>query len=128
MDCIEQAGKIYETCVPCAKAGNTITYRGVLDALGYRHDVGGISIRYGLELAWIACLESKLPPITAIIVNKSTGMPTEEGYPLDKWEDEVKAVFAYRAWPAVDDIDWNYMWHNRRTLSDKHGTRGYWNR
>jgi hypothetical protein len=35
MDCTQQAMKIYEVCVVNAKRGKTLTYREVLDYLGY---------------------------------------------------------------------------------------------
>lgn len=125
MNCLQQAMKIYEVCVSQAKLAETITYREVLDYLGYGERVQGHSIRYGLELAWIACAYSKLPILTSIVVNRWTGEPSE-GYSVNDWENEEKKVFEHTDWPKVDDIDWNYVYRNREELSGLHATRGYW--
>lgn len=126
MNCIEQAKKIYEICVVNAKAGKLLTYREVLDYLGYKARVQGHAIRYGLELTWIACLDSNLPKLTSIVVNQTTGRPTESGYPLATWEDDTQIVFNRQQWPPIDDINWDYVYANRIELSNTHGTRGYW--
>ena len=42
-------------CVRAAQDGKTMTYREVLDELGYEPQVSGDAIRYGRELAWMAC-------------------------------------------------------------------------
>ena len=125
MKAIEQAKKIYKTCVPAAKEGKVISYREILDKLGYGPKVSGQAIRYGLELAWIACADKKLPSLTAIIVNQSSGEPSG-GYSVDDWREDAEAVFACTNWPSADSIDWDYIWQNRVMLSDKYGTRGYW--
>lgn len=125
MNCTQQAIKIYEVCVVNAKVGNTISYREVLDYLGYGVRVQGHSIRYGLELAWIACAHSKLPILTSIVVNQGTGEPSD-GFSVANWEKDAQKVFNHKQWPHVDDIDWAYIYKNRMELSDKHRTRGYW--
>jgi len=127
MNCIEQAKKIYTICVESASAKSLLTYQDVLAALGYKL-CGGHVIRYGLELAWIACVDFGLPSITSIIVNKQTQKPTASGYPIETWSDDVDAVFNFTIWPDVEEIDWIYVWNNRSLLSDLHGTRGYWNK
>lgn len=125
MDCLQQAVKIYEVCICQAKLGKTITYREVLDRLGYEKRVQGHTIRYGLELAWIACAHSKLPILTSIVVNQGTGEPSD-GYSVTNWEKDAQEVFNHKEWPHVDDINWDYIYKNRGELSDIHGTRGYW--
>ena len=127
MKAIEQAKKIYEFCAPAAKNGTRITYREVLEKLGYGPNVSGNAIRYGLELAWIACVDAGVPSLTAIIVNRSSGRPSE-GYSATDPKKDAMAVFAYKHWPPVDSIDWEYIWQNRAALSKKYGTRGYWTR
>ena len=128
MDCTQQAIKIYEICVKNAKLGKTLTYRDVLDYLGYGQRVQGHSIRYGLELAWIACAYSKLPILTSIVVNQGTGEPSANGYSVADWEKDAQKVFNQKEWPHVDDIDWDYVYTHRAELSNIHGTRGYWNK
>lgn len=127
MTSIEQAEKIYSVCAKAAKEGNTISYREVLDKLGYEPKVSGHAIRYGLELAWMACVHQGLPSLTAIVVNKSTGAPSE-GYAVADWQKDKQAVFAVQRWPVADSIDWTFIWNNRVELSEKYGTRGYWTR
>lgn len=128
MNCIEQAKKIYELCVSNAKLGEPLTYRAVLDHLGYGPRVQGHSIRYGLELAWIACAYSKLPILTSIVVEQKTGGPSETGYSVPNWKADAMKVYAQEVWPVVDDIDWKYVFENRVDLSNAFGTRGYWKR
>jgi hypothetical protein len=128
MDCTQQAINIYEICVKNAKLGNTLTYRDVLDYLGYGKRVQGHSIRYGLELAWIACAYSKLPILTSIVVNQGTGAPNANGYAVADWEKDAQKVFSQKEWPHVDDIDWDYVYKHRMELSNIHGTRGYWSK
>lgn len=128
MDCTQQAIKIYEVCVKNAKLGKTLTYRDVLDYLGYGQRVQGHSIRYGLELAWIACAYSKLPILTSIVVNQGTGEPSANGYSVADWEKDAQKVFNQKEWPHIDDIDWDYVYKHRAELSNIHGTRGYWNK
>lgn len=125
MDCVQQAKMIYEVCAGKAKAGKTVTYRDVLDYLGYKPGVPGHAIRYGLELAWIACAHAKLPILTSIVVNYWTGEPSE-GYSVPDWEKDAQKVFNHTEWPSVDKIDWDYVWENRKELSRTYGTRGYW--
>lgn len=127
MTAIEQAVKIYKVCVQAAKEGNIISYRQVLDELGYGPRVSGHAIRYGLELAWIACAHKGLPSLTAIVVNQSTGAPSE-GYAVVDWQKDKQAVFAIKNWPVADSIDWPFIWDSRIELSEKYGTRGYWAR
>lgn len=125
MKALEQAKKIYKISVTAAQQGETITYKKILDQLGYGLRVSGHAIRYGLELAWIACSNEGLPSLTAIIVNQSTGAPSE-GYSVTDWKRDAEAVFRIKEWPEADSIDWEYIWKNRVALSEKYGTRGYW--
>lgn len=127
MDSKEQARKIYELCIAKANATkNTLTYGEVLKVLGYKKGVSGQAIRYGLELVLIACADSRLPILTSIVVNQLTGSPSAGKYPDKSWEKEAQRVFSHDEWPDVDEIDWKYIWENRKKLSDKHGTSGYW--
>ena len=126
MICVEQAKKIYSICIEKASTGSTLTYKDVLSFLGYGGSVSGQVIRYGLELTWIACSYSKLPNVTAIVVNKSSGLPSASSYPINKWSEDVQEIFAYEVWPTVNDIDWQYVWDYRGWLSDNFGTPGYW--
>ena len=109
MNCVEQAKRIYSICVESASTA-VLTYQDALARIGYGPGVSGQAIRYGLELAWIACASLDLPILTTIIVNKQSGQPTASGYPLGNWSEEVQAVFDFQGWPEVDSIDWNYVW------------------
>ena len=126
MKAINQAQEIYGLCVEAAQAKSFLTYRRVLHRLGYNSNVGGHAIRYGLELVWIACAKEGLPVLTSIIVNQATGEPTKSGYDVPDWRKNAEKVFAHKEWPNVDAIDWDYVWENRKVLSDTYGTRGYW--
>jgi hypothetical protein len=126
MDCKERAKKIYEICVTNAKAGKILTYREVLNFLGYRPIVPGHAIKFALELTWIACAYSNLPILTSIIVNKATRKPSGGYSRPEEWQNDVQKVFNHQEWPTVDDINWDYVWENRRELSTTHRTRGYW--
>lgn len=127
MKAIEQAENIYKVCAQAAKEKRTITYREVLDQLGYGPKMAGHVIRYGLELAWIACAHNGVPSVTAIVVNKGSGAPSE-GYSVDDWQKDAKAVFSVKSWPSAGSIDWGQIWNHRVKLSEKYGTRGYWTR
>lgn len=127
MNCREQAKKIYSICIAKANTNkNTLTYGEVLKALGYKKGVSGQAIRYGLELVLIACADSGLPRLTSIVVNQLTAIPSAGEYPGGSWKKEAERVFSHKEWPEVDEIDWKYIWKNRKMLSDKHGTPGYW--
>lgn len=126
MKSIEQAKKIYQFCIVSAKKGKTTSYGDVLNYLGYGSNIPGHAIRYGLELAWIACADMSLPIVTSIVVNQATGEPSADGYPVKSWESDAQDVFNRDKWPSVDAIDWDFVWDNRKELSEKYGTRGYW--
>lgn len=128
MTSIEQAIRIYVLCVDSANHQRTLTYGEVLNFLGYANNVRGHAIRYGLELVLIACIDRGLPRLTAIVVNNGTGRPAEGGYPQYRWEEDVQSVFAHQEWPPVDEIDWAYVWMNRKMLSNRHTTPGYFGR
>ena len=108
MKAIEHAERIYTVCVQAARDRKTITYREALDKLGYREKVGGHVIRFGLELAWIACAHAGIPSLTAIVVNQATGAPSD-GYAVQDWRIDAEAVFAVKSWPTADSIDWDYI-------------------
>jgi hypothetical protein len=124
----EQAKQIYEMCVASARANKTLTYGNLLHSLGYGIGVTGHAIRYGLELVLVACAITKLPMLTSIVVNQSSGRPSDGGLPIDmdSWEKVAKNVFDRNEWPLVNEIDWAFVWRNRKQLSKEYGTKGYW--
>lgn len=127
MDSKEQARKIYELCITNLNdTKNLLTYGEVLKALGYKKGVSGQAIRFGLELVLISCADSGLPILTSTVVNQLTGSPSAGEYPNKSWEKEAQRVFSHKDWPDVDEIDWKYIWENRKKLSNKFGTPGYW--
>ena len=125
MKSLEQAPLIYELCV---QATAPLTYRQVLDHLGYGPSARGHVIRYGLELVRLACEMRGLPVLTAIVVQQSSGRPSDGGLPEDAsdWELEKTRVLACRIWPPASEINWQFVWDNRRCLSDKYGMKDYW--
>lgn len=125
MKSIEQAKEIYAFCIQAAQNNNMLTYRDVLNHLCYGSKVGGRAIRYGLELAWMACAINDLPSVTAIVVNKATKAPSK-GYTVKDWQKEAKRVFEERNWLKPSEIDWDHIWNDREHLSEIYGTTGYW--
>ena len=121
----DQAWRIYEFCI---KSDEPVTYRDVLAHLGYRNTVGGRAIRYGLELVRIACARASLPVLTAIVVNQSTGIPSDGGLPDGEtdWQNVKDEVFRHKNWPSSNDIDWDFVWENRQELSARYGLKAYW--
>jgi len=79
MKSIEQAKKIYQFCIDSATKGKTTSYSDIINSLGYDSNIPGHVIRYGLQLAWVACAETSLPIVTSIVVNQATGAPFAEG-------------------------------------------------
>ena len=126
MKSLAQAKKIYELCVNSAKRGETLTYGEVLQSLGYKKGVSGNAIRYGLELVLIACADRDLPMLTAIVVNQSNGKPSQGGYVGPSWAKDIEKVFNHKKWPDVTVFAWEAVWDNRKELSKKYGTEGYW--
>lgn len=125
MKAIDQAKRIYRICVERANAKRTVTYGEILNLLGYKNGVPGHAIRYGLELVLIACGDRGLPALTCIVVNDATGKPAEGGHPKATWEKDVQATFNQKEWPDMDDTDWSHVWKNRKMLSSRYGTLGY---
>ena len=64
--------------------------------------------------------------LTTIVVNQTSGRPSDVGYLKGTWEKEVQNVLDHKKWPDIAEIDWEYVWVNRKRLSNKYGTRGYW--
>jgi hypothetical protein len=122
----EQAKQIYPLCVDRAKLKQTLSYGDVLKSLGYKKGVAGHAIRYGLELVLIACADNHLPMLTCIVVCKDNDKPSDGGYRGVSWEEDSQKVFSHKDWLAVDEIDWDLTWRNRKLLSAKYGTPGYW--
>lgn len=73
MNCEEQAKRLYVIFVESASNGSLISYDEVLTLLGYGSKVSRLSIKDGLQLVWLTCVHTVLPPLTTIIVNEVTG-------------------------------------------------------
>ena len=128
MKSIEQAIGIYELCVEAAEKQETLSYKDVLNHLGYEPGVPGHAIRYGLELVWLACADAGLPLLTSIIVSQSTGEPNPDGFTVKDWREDAKRVFEHESWPTPNEIPWEYVWKSRRELSERYETSGYWSK
>ena len=126
MNSKEQAKRIYVLCIAKAKLKKTLTYGEVLLSLGYKMGLPGYTIRYGLELVLIACGYLGLPMLTVIVVDQASGKPSAGGYAGSSWDKDAERAFNHKKWPDVSEIDWVYIWINRKELSKKYGTPDYW--
>ena len=118
MNAIEQAGIIYPMLVKAARDRTTVTYGQVNNALGYKPNATGQAIRSGMDVLVLYCLENNLPKITSLIVNKTSGAPTE-GYAYGEGEDipnEHSACYSHQ-WEQV--IDYSEIWDSRVEIREK---------
>jgi len=123
-----QVEEIYKLCLSevSNNNANTLTYGEVLEKLGYEKKTSGNAIRHALELLLIACGYHNLPRLSYLIVNKSSGRPTNNAYQHEKWDEELEKIKTFQTWPQVEEIDWEHIWNNRVSLSAQYGVPGYW--
>ena len=115
MDAIKQAEIIYPLLLNCVKNKETITYKAVNNALGYKNNASGHAIRPGMDLIVLYCKEKKFPQLTSLIVNKNNGQPTS-GYAYGEGEnfsDEHEKCFQHR-WEKI--LDYKEIWDRRFAL------------
>lgn len=90
-----------------AKAHNrqTITYDELAKLQGYNK--GGQFLSQQLDPIKIFCERNELPPLTAIVVNKNSGLPGS-GLPLENANSEREAVFRFNWFtifpPAFEEL------------------------
>ncbi len=93
MNLSERAWQTWPVLTLAASHRQTMTYE-ILSKLTGMHAAGLGSV---LEQIQSFCLEYRLPPLTALVVNKTTGLPSE-GF--------VAATNVPRAFLAVFEHDW----------------------
>lgn len=76
----ERARLAWQVLIDVSKARRTITYSGLGARIGVHHR----AIRYVLGPIQDYCLETRLPPLTILVVNGS-GRPGTGESPRDSW-------------------------------------------
>lgn len=94
------AGVLWNILVAAARAGKTTTYKAVSGPL----DTNPLSVRNALEPIQAYCMANRLPPLTAIVVNSSTGLPGPGfiAWDVDDIAQANALVFGF-SWDAVDN-------------------------
>ena len=89
---IERAYKAWPILAQRAKAGKTITYKELGDAIGIHHR----AIRFVLGVIQDYCLAENIPPLTILIIN-STGKPGNGfiAYNLKNFREGLQEVFNF---------------------------------
>lgn len=102
----------WEVLIDSAKKKEYITYKGLGDQIGIHHR----SVRFTLGLIQDYCMENKLPPLTILVVNKSTGKPGDGFIALDIDDSEygVKKVHNYN-WTRLNNP---FSYANEGVLKD----------
>ena len=99
----EAARRIWPVLTALAKKRRTITYSALADV------IGSIDHRHGWALGLIQdyCLNLGLPPLTILVVSKTSGQPGHGFVALEEDEREAGrgAVWAY-PWPASNPFDY----------------------
>lgn len=87
-----RAAAIWEVLIARAKASQTITYKALSEEINVHHR----SLRYALGVIQDYCNSNKLPHLTALVVNSTTGVPGA-GNNLDdsKLEKEYQRIYRY---------------------------------
>ena len=93
------AGLIWPKMTEVAKTSDTLRYKELGEVLGIHHR----HVNKALSPIQDYCLETKRPPLTALVVN-STGLPGQGfiAWDLDNIEAALEAVSAYN-WDAVSN-------------------------
>ncbi len=99
VDQVERAYRAWPVLIGRAEKCQTITYGELGAELGVHHR----AVRFLLAVIQDYCLESKLPPLTILIVN-TTGLPGNGfiAHDLDHFEEGLDQVYSYD-WSALDN-------------------------
>lgn len=90
------AGKVWPELAQAARQKKTVTYGTIALLIG----TIPLSVGRALEPIQTYCLENRLPPLTAIVVNQSTGIP---GDGFIAWDaDDIES-----AWEKVFSFNWD---------------------
>lgn len=88
----------WKILVECAKNKKTITYKDFSNEIKIHHR----TVRYPLEYIQDYCLKNQLPPLSILVVNKTTGLPGT-GFKAWEIEDSEKGI------KIVFDFDWTKL-------------------
>ena len=92
-----RAAAIWEVLTARAAARKTLTYKSLSEEVNVHHR----ALRHALEVIQEYCQTNKLPHLTALVVNSTTGVPGA-GNNLDdsKLENEYQRIFQY-IWKSI---------------------------
>jgi hypothetical protein len=92
-----RAAAIWDVLVAQAATSETITYKGLSEEINVHHR----ALRHALEVIQEFCQNNKLPHLTALVVNSTTGVPGA-GNNLDGelLEDEYQRIYAHN-WSSI---------------------------
>lgn len=94
----ERAGRLWPVLVELAMSKKMITYGDAARSIGIHHR----PIRYVLEPMQDYCIKEGLPPLTALVVSKNTGLQGA-GYLGNPGADkDINEVFAFN-WSAIEN-------------------------
>ena len=95
----KRAFQIWLILISLASRRETITYGELGKLIGFRR--GGDALAGPLGCIMWYCLQNKLPPLTVLVVNKKTGVPSEGLIGVDDVDVEREKVFNYRWFDLV---------------------------
>ena len=92
-----RAAAIWEVLAARASASKTLTDKSLSEEVNVHHR----ALRHALEVIQIYCLTNKLPHLTALVVNSTTGVPgAGNNFDDTKLEKEYLRIFQYN-WKAI---------------------------
>ena len=102
----ERASQIWSLLICAARERKTYKYGDIADILGF----GGAGV-LGQQLGPIMkyCATNNLPPLTVLVVNQETGLPSEGLVTLEEVNTDRESVFSYNWFslnpPQVTDFE-----------------------
>ena len=88
----ERALQVWQILIAKAESRQTITYGDLGKLIGYR---GATNLSHILGHIKDYCDQNKLPPLTALVVNKQTGIPGKGLDTLKDGDSDRESVFKY---------------------------------
>jgi hypothetical protein len=102
---ISLAPKTFSYLVSQAKLAKVVNYKDVALAVGTHHRV----VPKVLEIIRTICIDHNLPPLTAIVISKTTGKPGEAF--LDPWlSRDTTDAHKMRLWREMLGQVFRYDW------------------
>ena len=83
--------QIWQILIGAAHNRQTLTYGGLADILGFK---GAGTLAHMLGHVAFFCNEERLPSLTALVVNRATGLPGE-GIPIERLDAAREKVFCF---------------------------------